>query len=54
MGVSLSGGLNSSGKPDCNFTDAQYDALEEFIDRNIEKAKVITTFTIVRESELNG
>ena len=36
MGVSLSGGLNNSGKPDCNFTDAQYDALEEFIDNFLE------------------
>ncbi len=36
MGVSLAGGLNSAGRPDSNFTAAQYDALEEFIDSFLE------------------
>ncbi|WP_291466332.1 LysM peptidoglycan-binding domain-containing protein [Desulfobacula sp.] len=36
MGISLVGGLNNTGQPDCNFMDEQYDALGEFIDNFLE------------------
>lgn len=36
MGISLAGGLNNDGQPDCNFTKKQYDSLEIFIDEFLE------------------
>lgn len=36
LGVTLAGGLDRDGRPECNFTGEQFDALENFIDDFLE------------------
>ncbi len=36
LGVSLAGGVDNNGRPDCNFTEQQYDALTNFIDNFLD------------------
>ncbi len=52
MGISLAGGLNSHGEPDCNFTEEQYEALERFIDDFMEAHPRPETIKIMGHRDL--